>query len=743
MVGILRYIIISILSILCFGVSPGLCAQLVGSEDVLEQSRAAERVFGEFLGASLPFRFKYEFGGEQSGPDEGGRLVNLCEKAQEKLKKIRLMQADLKKRIEEYDGVDWDVLYGQNRLWQRAYGDLQRNAVLQQRLEIYKAIGLRGKQRQDVLARVIARCDSKDSGFGRASGQVLKARAVAVLGSADAKRKALEILDSLPKRDEIGERLYFEAELIKGYLGSDLDAMDAIAGEITGSDSRDDFELNLGVTVFELMHDKADRSVRVEKMVVKWPGVKGTLGEVILEQLSDHYRQGRLDWRLLETYSVVEVSVVLNAAQKAGAQRYKGIIEKICAIERFRTPLALYVLAEANLEIEPATAIRYYLKAAMEKGEGKGDDLKPTAMEISEFAARLAYKLYHQDSNYLDTARLAMGFYCTAAGEDPDEEIVYIYAGLLGDSGRREQSTELLEKISAGGGRFWQEARLDLIALKIEESSEDTRIEGDIPSELHEMMVAGKTSVVRTDALKLYCRVLLGGEDSAAVKVLGLLEGVSDEGDGDVSLLRGIALYKLGRYVEAVEVMSGGVEGMGCQAAGQVYLLLGKILEQMDYYQLRLDGFSAFSAKCAKLGRFCVDCAEDEWKGQVELLWAEIVLFSGDYGGVDKILEKLKEKGLGESIEWVRCRARFSMKQGNWPQAFEDWVVVRTSLEGNVQKSDKWWRAKYYELYCFVKMSDDNKSRAVHAIEILQVGGGIPEFWGEKLAELSRATVGP
>ena len=110
MLGILRNIIFSILSILCFGVTPGLCAEVVTSEDVLGQGRSVERVFGEFLQASLPLRFKYEFGGKMLESDEGDRLVNLCEKAQAELEAMHSVQAGLKKRIEEYEGMDWDVL---------------------------------------------------------------------------------------------------------------------------------------------------------------------------------------------------------------------------------------------------------------------------------------------------------------------------------------------------------------------------------------------------------------------------------------------------------------------------------------------------------------------------------------------------------------------------------------------------------------------------------------------------------
>lgn len=743
MLGILRNIIFSILSILCLGVTPGLCAEVVMSEDVLGQARSVERVFGEFLQASLPLRFKYEFGGELAGTDEGDGLVNLCEKAQAELEAIHAVQEVLENRIEEYEGRDWDVLYGQSRLWQRINADLQRSAVLRQRLEIYKSIGLLRMQRRDVLARVIAGCESKDAGFGRANGNILEARAVVALGGDSAKRKALEILDSLGKRDEIGERLYFEAELIKLHLAPDLNAIERLAEEIAGSKCRDDFELNLGVTVIELKYAKADRGVRVGKMLAKWPGVGGVLGEAILEQLYDLDRAGELDIDLLENRSGVEISLVLGAVQRAGAGKYRKVIEKICAIEKFRMPLALYAFAEANVEDEPAVAIRYYLKAAIDKSKVRGDDSIPGAVEIAEFAARLAYKLYYEDSNYLETARLAMGFYCTAADKDADEEIVYLYAGLLGESGMGVESRELLEKISAGSGQFAEEAKLDLIAEMIEEGSGDAQRKVVALKELEGMISGGESARVTKEALKLYCRVLLEGDDAAAVKVLELLEGVSGELDGDISLLRGVALYKLGRFVEAVEVMANGAEAMSCQAAGQVYVLLEKVLEQMDIYASQMSGFAAFGAKCEKLARVCVGCAEVEWRGQVELLWAEIAVFAGDDREASEVLDRLKED-MGESRGWIRCRARLSMEQEQWGQAFEDWGRIRRGQEKKVHSSDSWWRAKYYELYCFVKMSSQNKAKVAHAVEILEASeGGISGFWGKRLVELKKAAAGP
>jgi hypothetical protein len=67
---------------------------------------------------------------------------------------------------------------------------------------------------------------------------------------------------------------------------------------------------------------------------------------------------------------------------------------------------------------------------------------------------------------------------------------------------------------------------------------------------------------------------------------------------------------------------------------------------------------------------------------------------------------------------------------------------VRLSQLVNRQSYD-WWRAKYYELYCFFNCKVIDKKDIGHVINVLQgTYGKIPGPWGEKFDALKQKCIG-
>jgi hypothetical protein len=51
----------------------------------------------------------------------------------------------------------------------------------------------------------------------------------------------------------------------------------------------------------------------------------------------------------------------------------------------------------------------------------------------------------------------------------------------------------------------------------------------------------------------------------------------------------------------------------------------------------------------------------------------------------------------------------------------------------------RWWRAKFFELYCWSKMAGTKKEDLLHTIEILENSyTNIPNLWSEKLNGLKQ-----
>ena len=78
------------------------------------------------------------------------------------------------------------------------------------------------------------------------------------------------------------------------------------------------------------------------------------------------------------------------------------------------------------------------------------------------------------------------------------------------------------------------------------------------------------------------------------------------------------------------------------------------------------------------------------------------------------------------------------MAKGEFAAASRVWGQIRAARKTAVGKQSRgWWRAKFYEIQCWSKLSDTTGADVAHAIEVLQnTYSDIPEFWAMKLGKL-------
>ena len=753
MSGFGRQIIISGISILCLWAVVAQCAQLPTDDDIAQQAASARKVFGEFMRDSLALRLRYQYTNRFLNTEDSTALVAFAQKAHTELGDIYESQSAIKERIEDYEGFDWDSLYGQTGLWRRLYSDLQKTAVMQCRTDLYGAVGSGQTRRKEILERIIAKCDSPKSDFGSANAALLKARAFEIMSRTDDdyRRRAREVLDSHGGPDDVGEHAFYEARLLDMQLAEVTTPVQfyALATALGASGSSDDFELNVSLALLEIKLRMPGDTKLLKAVTDEWPGLKSVLGEFVLDQLSQLSIAGRLNAESLEEISPLEITMALSAIASGDAARYGTLVEKISSIKKFQTPLAMYVHAEAITATDPSAAIKYYIKAAMAIDRGGDDDLALSPADIASRAARVAYSLYYKDANYLDTARLTLEYYSRAAGDDIDEQLEYLYAEVLSRSDKTNTARQLLEKISSSQGRFSQEAKVDLMAHRIRESAGDPFAKVQIAKQLERMIDATATqapdSRAHVKAVELFCRLLLeDGDPASAERVLDMLDKLGIAEAGDFTLVGATALYKLNRHAEAIQLLAGNVDEMTCAAAGGVYAMLAEVLQQLDLYESPA-GATALPVQFTKLTEFCTNCVDRQLRGHVELVWVEFTLLTagGDkdaLAAAETVLGRLKDQGFAGHTDWARCKARLLMEQSRYAEAFELWAQVRATEKFDPDtdiKSISWWRAKYYELFCFLNASDANAEKVTHAIEILHATHDrIPAPWAAKFQAL-------
>ena len=344
------------------------------------------------------------------------------------------------------------------------------------------------------------------------------------------------------------------------------------------------------------------------------------------------------------------------------------------------------------------------------------------------------------------------------AGEDVDEQLEYLHAVVLNSCGRAQKSKELLTKIAARPvGKWRNRARLDLITTTIREQPQHKNEQSGKLLQQLSTLIADCTSQnesdskVRTEALKTYCELLLQSKNNAsAQKVLDTITVNDTSRDPNLNVFKAKALRRMGRLNESAEYLV-----KVCRAGDRQYVfeaeqLLSEIIEQIDLLQEQQENLPQFMKNCRRIARYCEGIALSTYGlmpvGQARLYLAEISVLAANEDQeslleADRMLDVLAQEGLGDNVDYLRCRARLLTELGKFEDAAEVWTKIAEIRKDDPaparQRNWKWWRAKYYEFHCRSECPQTDKESLVHTIDVLENSFTmIPPLWAEKIRSL-------
>ncbi|MGD0078760.1 MAG: hypothetical protein ABSB91_09100, partial [Sedimentisphaerales bacterium] len=99
---------------------------LPGYDEVNLLSQKAKQTADDFYNKTFEMRMRYEYAGRFIDPNDKIKLLSLAAQATAGLEQIADDQNNLLKQIEDYQGDDWEIRFGQTGLWRRLTADLQR-----------------------------------------------------------------------------------------------------------------------------------------------------------------------------------------------------------------------------------------------------------------------------------------------------------------------------------------------------------------------------------------------------------------------------------------------------------------------------------------------------------------------------------------------------------------------------------------------------------------------------------------
>ncbi|MBN1392693.1 MAG: hypothetical protein JW947_07805, partial [Sedimentisphaerales bacterium] len=403
----------------------------------------------------------------------------------------------------------------------------------------------------------------------------------------------------------------------------------------------------------------------------------------------------------------------------------------------------------ALAESSPAEAVALLVKAGKLQQQQKSNELNIEADRIAEQAAQLAYNIFAADSLDCAFAIEAFESYCTIAGEKINEELEYLYTIILNNCGENTKNREVLEKITGRPeGKLSSRAKLDLILQAMQTAGDSaSEQQRELLKKLDDFILScggrdENNSKLRAEAINIYCRTILESEDTAsAEKVLETLTKAENTTGVNIDLLKAQALQRLGRLSESARCMLSAIEGDSGSLAPAVSELLAEVIEKIDDFKDTNSPMTMENYK--KLAQFCYSTLNDRQSG---LLLAEISILAADknrkkLSEADNLLSKLAADGNG--IDLLRCKARLACEKTEFDKASSLWAKIAEMQKNKSPQTDrqntKWWRAKYYELYCLSKCPQAKNGEILHTIEVLENShADIPPLWSENLKMLKQ-----
>ncbi len=729
-------------------------SSLPGSLDIEDSARKAVQTADVFMRESIEARLAYECSGRFLSQAQQIKLHNLAQTSVEQLGTIINSQRLLKKQIEDYEGNDWEELYGESGLWRRLKTYLERSILFECEINYLRALSATQNEKRLILHDTLEKLASLPDGCPNAECLLLKTKIFISLSpdNNDYQQLARKLLQLLLAEGGADEKIYIRAAVEKIKLSgqSKSDQLKELADRLAGSSCKDDFELNLSMAFLQ----RRFGSVKgLEKVSTKWPEARAFMGNIILQDLKPYN---------FEQLSVIEAQLAAQAAWQIRPAQYADLLTAMAARKELQTPLVLYVAAVSLAETSPALAIEMLIKASQLQQLKASDSFLVPAKQIAGEAAQLAYQLFTKESSYCETARRVIAGYITLTKDEPEQKIEYFYSVILSRCGRVDEGKKLLSKIANGKGSYRHKARYELIALTVREQKyNQLQNRADLIRQLDDLLAAVDETdefsrEVRNDAKLMYCQLLIAQADKpSAEKAISIIAELEKTTGQKLTRLNSLALQQSGRLKEALQALNSAIDSNDCTDALQGLELLLKIIEKIDEYALQNDNFENVIGHCCHLAEYCFRCVPSSAQQKATLVLAEFSIFKANgqnnkLSTADKLLNELAKNLDEQNVDLLRCRARLLMARKRYNEAAELWFricQIRKAKEPWAVEPPKdalwrnwlWWRAKFYQLDCRSRTQGSSREDILHGLEVLETGlSRIPQPWAEKLGALKR-----
>lgn len=695
-----------------------------------------------FMQQSFETRMQYEYSGKFLTESDKKNLYNLAKSAGDKLQETANKQETLKQQIEDYKGSDWDQRYGSTGLWRKLSTDIYTTKLNKFEIDYYLALASERREQNRKLRLILSEIDAFIQNSGQLGPNLTRGKTLALLSQTEPpyKNAAIREFEEFADYSDIYHSTTALIEKMKLLHEVNTSRLNTLAQKLHSNWNDKYLELILSLMFLQRQYDPDG----FEKTLSLWPETEDLIASLALSDLSCQLEQQQS----LQQISTAEAELAALAAWKDKTKNHKKLLNRLSNTKKFQTPLILYITATTLAESSPAEAVNLLIKASKLQQQKRNDRLNTDPDKIAGQAAQLAYNLFVTESN-CPLALESFENYCTIAGEKIDQELEYLYTIVLNNCGQTAKAKEILEKIAnQPDGKHYNRAKLDLILYEMQSN----------PGRQNELLEKLKGFVLschgrdiisnelRAEAINAYCQTALESKDkTSAKKIMEILTNAESTAGVNIDLFKAQALQQLGRLDESAHYMLLAIQDDSAPLAGKVLELLAEVIDKIDEFEIEPNNPYSLEMmeNCKKLAQFSYSALNSR---QSALLLAEISILTADknkekLSEADELLKNISADNGENDTDFLRCRARLFCEQNRFDEAAQLWAKIAEMRKNTPtqtgRQSWKWWRAKYYELYCWSQSPNAEGQEVLHTIEVLENSfTDIPPFWAEKLNSL-------
>jgi hypothetical protein len=365
----------------------------------------------------------------------------------------------------------------------------------------------------------------------------------------------------------------------------------------------------------------------------------------------------------------------MAALQKEPVEEHADILTSLAETKNLESPLLFYAAGLSLVQSRPKKACELLVGASQLQQDQRSDYLNIDAATIAEQASRLAYNLYVADSNQCEFTVKIFRNYRQICSDKMAEDLEYAYTQLLYECYDALEGRYILTRIAKAGGKYSKKAATQLAAQQ-----------------------------VRT-------------------------EGYQDPNQRQ---------FLLQQFADSIE------DAGDCRYMREALDLVKDTLSRIEMFEANPQTHAEMLQNSYRITNLLRDYSSGPFD---DLVWAELSILTADANkpdltGAEEIIEQSISRREPNEPDLLRCRARLLQKKGQFCEAAALWQKL-AQFTKNPTSADRqnwqWWRAKYYELFCWLNCENAGAEDALHAINVLQISfNDIPAPWAKKLDALKQ-----